>query len=233
MYPGELIFMKRLISIVLFCLMASFAAPAYAGTFSFVPNASSVVVGDSVSFQVLVNGEGDPLVVSQFQLSYPPDLLVPTSFVFAPGWTQTFDVGTNIMAGGTVVQAGGYTATFKGSQIMGTLTFTAQKTGVATIALSKDNTYLFEGDSGGNLFSGPLSTARVSITPGANGVTSLNVGPSGGVAPAVNTNSASQVPNSPSSSISLWTVLFFILALLVLWCTYRIFKKRRIRKQRR
>ena len=213
------------------------ALPAYAATISLSPASLSVAAGQSVSVQVEVNANGAAVVSSQFQLSYPASMLEPVSFTFAPGWTQTFDIGTNVMTGGTVVKAGGYPSVFKGTLPMGTLTFEALKTGNATIAISNSNSYIFETD-GGNIFTGPLSSAQIYIAPGSGGVSAVPVPVSTGEGAAAAT--LAPIPASLSyalassseavaGSLLPWWAWFALalVALFILWRVVRASKKKR------
>jgi hypothetical protein len=203
------------------------AAPAYAATISLSPTSMSVTAGETVSLQVIVNAQGTRVVSSQFQLSYPANLLEPVTFAFAPNWVQTFDIGTNIMANGTVVQAGGYPTGFNGIQTMGTLTFQAKKAGTAVIATQNQNSYIFETD-GGNLFTGPLSAAQVYIAPGTNSVS----------APAITVSDSAQSSTSQTMAgdasslfpqVWLWIACAAVVVCVfsIVWHLYTRKKKRR------
>lgn len=193
--------------------------------------------GGTFSVQVLVNAAGAPLVSSQFQMSYPANLLTPLLFTFAPGWAQSFDDGDNVMSGGTIVQSGGYPASFRGTMLMGTLTFKALRQGEATLAISNNNTYLFETD-GGNLFDGSLASTQVDIgpgtgvaqyTPGAAPAESQDVTSS----PTLNASSSAPAVSSDITflGIPLGVWIVALLLLCVCWAVYRSTKKRRTKRR--
>lgn len=192
-------------------------------SFSIYPTSQSVTAGQTFSVQVILNANGTPVVDAQFQMSYPQSELQPVAFSFAPGWIQTFDVGTDVLSGGIIIQAGGYPTVLTGSKAMGTLTFTALHTGEATLALVPGNNYIFQTD-GGNFFTGPLASAEVGISPGNGVVPAPQVASAGAVAqnPSIPASLAQEsAAAAGNASVPGW--VWLVLAAAVLFIAWRVY----------
>lgn len=154
-------YMKFAVRILPVLAAVLIAAPASAATLSLSPTAVSVVRGQTVTVQVLVNAGGAQTVTAAAHLSYPSSMLTATSFTFAPNWMQLSQPGYDSMGGGTIIKTAGYPGGFTGTQTLGTATFTAQQTGVATISvLPASETF---GSQGGNTLVGPYGSAQITV----------------------------------------------------------------------
>ena len=142
-------------------LMLIAAAPAYAASISLTPSTISVVRGQTVTVQVVVDSGTAQTVTAEAQLSYPSSILTATSFTFAPSWIQLSQPGYDSMGGGTEIKTGGYPGGFTGSKVLGTATFTATQSGTATIAVTSGSQTF--SSQGGNTLTAPFGTTAVTV----------------------------------------------------------------------
>jgi hypothetical protein len=138
------------------------AAPAYASTLSVTPTTVNVTAGQTVSLTVTAQGGTATLVTIDAQLSYTASILQPVSFNFAPTWIPLTQTGYDQMSGGTVIKTGGYPGGFTGNKVLGTLTFTATHSGVATVSVT--NGSLAYDQSSSNTLSGTQGSATVNVS---------------------------------------------------------------------
>lgn len=142
------------------------AAPlAQASTITLSPSTLSVSSGQTVSVVVSVDAQGATLTTVESQISYPANLLTPTSFAYAPAWMAMSQPGYDQMSGGTVIKTAGYPRGFTGVQTFGTLTFRAIATGTGAVSVSNGSiTYT---PSGQNVLTGAQGSIAVSVSPAA------------------------------------------------------------------
>ena len=181
------------------------ATPTQASVISLSPQAVSVSSGQTVSLTISVDSEGASLSTVESKITYPANLLTPTSFTLAPAWTALTEPGYDQMANGMVIKTAGYPHGFSGVQAFGTLTFRAIGTGTAALAV--DGSSIAYSTSGQNTVAGTQGSAAVSIsaapvviatpTPAAgNGTTTVTQGttPAPAATPGTTPTTAANIP---------------------------------------
>lgn len=114
------------------------AKPAFAATFSVIPDGSSASVGADATFTVIINTEGAAVNAGQATLSYPTDVLQVTSLNTSDSifnfWINAPSYSNDT---GTIQFLGGATNGFNGQSLrVFQITATVLKEGAATIAFT-------------------------------------------------------------------------------------------------
>ncbi len=149
-------------SLIISALAFAFAAlPAYASTLELSPRAVTVAPGQTVSVVVSVNPAGATLSAVKSDIAYPAGLLTPTSFTFAPTWIPLTQNGYDQMGGGTVIKSAGYPGGIASTTVLGTVVFTAQAAGTATITV--ESASIAYDTSGNNALTGTQGVATITI----------------------------------------------------------------------
>lgn len=137
------------------------ALPAYAATLDLSPQTVTVAPGQTVSVVVSVNPAGATLSAIKSEISYPTNLLTPTSFTFASTWVPVTLSGYDQMAGGTIIKSAGYPGGVASPTAFGTIVFTAQAAGTATIAVQSSS--VAYDTTGNSKLTGAQGTSVVTI----------------------------------------------------------------------
>ncbi|MDD5068342.1 MAG: cohesin domain-containing protein [Candidatus Pacebacteria bacterium] len=144
--------MKKIIFSFIVLAVAVPAFASAAANVSLTPSTFNVKAGQTVAVQVSVNPAGENVYTSKVVLSYSKDLLKATAFNFAPVWLPLSQPGYDSMDSGLVIKTAGYPGGVSTSKVFGTVTFTALKSGTASIGVMSD-TQIYNAQNK-NVFSG-------------------------------------------------------------------------------
>lgn len=145
-----------------FALLAPMSA--LAASISLSPANVSVNTGDAFSVSVMADPASTKLYSVRANVSFDPSLVQVTNFSFANTWMSISQPGYDSIdnSNGVLVKAAGYPGGFTSATKLGTVTFKALKTGIATIS-STSGSLLLDADSK-NQISGTQGNISVSIT---------------------------------------------------------------------
>ncbi|MDD5050729.1 MAG: hypothetical protein PHV93_03230 [Candidatus Pacebacteria bacterium] len=130
--------MKKFIFSLIVLALAVPAFASAAANVSLIPSTFNVKAGQTVTVQVSVIPAGESVYTSKVALSYSKDLLKATAFNFAPVWLPLSQPGYDSMDSGSLVKTAGYPGGISAGKIFGTVTFTALKSGTASLAVAND-----------------------------------------------------------------------------------------------
>lgn len=183
--------MKTLLTTAFSFTLAFAALSAQASTILLSPTVVSVAPGQTVSLSVSVDPAGATVSTVKAQISYPADLLTPTSFTFGPTWIPLTQSGYDQMSAGTIIKTAGYPAGFGTSKVMGTVTFTARAAGVATISVVQGASIAYNSGNQ-NTLTGVQGSSQIRIAPTAPVVTPVTQPATQSTVPAVTTPAPAQ-----------------------------------------
>ncbi|HUY05155.1 MAG TPA: cohesin domain-containing protein [Candidatus Paceibacterota bacterium] len=168
------------------------ALPAYASTLDLSPQTVTVAPGQTVSVVVSVAPAGATLSAIKSDISYPTGLLTPTSFTFAPTWIPLTQSGYDQMTGGMIIKSAGYPGGLTDTAVLGTIVFTAQAAGTATVAVQSSS--IAYDTAGNNALTGAQGAAAVTIRSVT--VTPLSASSSPSTASATSSATTTTAPSS-------------------------------------
>lgn len=133
--------MKKYIKTIFVSLLGIFiASNAIASTnITLTPATRNVVEGQSFNLIVYANANGVRNGAVEVKIEFPADLLEITSFNQPEAWLlvrQAGDLEDNV--NGVLLKSSIYTRGFTSDIVFGTITFTAKKSGVATVSVTSD-----------------------------------------------------------------------------------------------
>ena len=158
-------------------LILALAAPSIASAKTDVTLSSTetaVKAGETFNVSISIAPSGETAYTSKVALSYPSDLLRAGTFSFAPDWLALSQPGYDSIdtVNGSIVKTGGYTKGVSSgtTQIFGTMTFTARRSGTAVISVTS-GTQIYDSSSK-NVYSGTNSSITVELSPAPEKVAS-------------------------------------------------------------
>lgn len=163
--------MKKLKKLMLVLAQLGVMGAAQAASVSLSPASQPVVLGNNVSFNVIVDFTGTPTLGGAFQLSYSSSILGGASFSYDSSFVSanSLTAYTPTLTSGLITNLGFDSASFSGSGTLGTITFSTINTGLASVvtAADADPFYRFLNTSGSSLngVTYGSATAEVSAVP--------------------------------------------------------------------
>lgn len=144
-------------------LFALIALPVHAATITLAPTTVSLKEGQTFTATVAVDPSSTKTYTVKSALSFPADMLSISSFAFGSGWMPLSAAGYDSTdnTNGQLIKTAGYTGGFTTTTVFGTVTFTAKKSGAATIAVLP--TSVAYDAQNHNLLSGTQGSMMVSI----------------------------------------------------------------------
>ncbi len=198
-----------------FALIVS--TPAFATTLSFTPTTVSVVAGQTFTTDIFIDAQGATVYTARANVSYPADILEATAFSFESGWIilsqPEYDLIDN--TNGLLIKTAGFANGFSDTKKLGTVTFTAKKSGVATINTTDDS--LIYDLNGTNTITEQASaqitiafptTVQVPSTPGLPALTEGSASSEEPIDEPGNTNAevvanvANTIPNTAQTAVA-------------------------------
>lgn len=169
---------------------------ALAASIQLSPSTVSVTTGHTFTVQVIATPGSSPLYTVSAHVSFTPGVIAASSFSFGSTWMQVSQSGYDSIdnTGGTLVKTGGFPAGFASPTTIGTITFTAENPGSATISVS-GNSILLDQNSA-NEVSGTQGSVAVTVTnppatPATTQTTTQTTTAAGNTTPTTGTTTAS------------------------------------------
>jgi len=172
-----------------------------ATTFGFYPLKISVKEGQTFRLAVNVNPNGQKNYTIKAALQFPPDLVSVKSFSFTSQWLPLNEPGYDSLdnAAGLLIKTAGYTGGFSKAVTLGTITFTAKKSGTGVIKFTADSLALDEANS--NQYSGG-GQAPISIIALAPAVATPATTPSAAISATATATSSESFSATSSAALN-------------------------------
>ena len=133
--------MKKFIFILLAGFSVIISAQAQASSIILEPKVVVVRVGETFTLQVVIDPLGSSQYTTRFSITFPPDRLEVTSFVFGNNWLAVpqplYDLLDNQR--GRLIKTGGWPKGFSSPVSFGVITFRAKKAGDSVINVSSQS----------------------------------------------------------------------------------------------
>ena len=161
--------MKKILSAITLSTLL-LPAIAFASSITLAPTTVATTAGKTFSVTVGVNPTSGKAYTVRANLSFDPSAVELTGFTFAPKWMvlpqEGYDLEDN--TNGVMVKTGGYPGGITAPTTLGTATFRAKKTGMATIAATANSLILDAGNKNavaGNQGSVQITIAAAPVAP--------------------------------------------------------------------
>lgn len=156
--------MKKIFLAALGLFALGSAGAAQAATISLTPSASTVTAGQTFTVLMSVDPAGESVSTVKSVLSYPADLLTPTSFTYqsdSPTWIPLAQAGYDSMGSGEIIKTAGFPGGLTAKKVFGTITFVAKGSGSATVGIS-DKSLAYDTQNN-NVLSGAQGAVTITV----------------------------------------------------------------------
>ncbi len=185
------------------------AAPVWAVTnFEVTPLNVKVKEGETFTLNVKILPHGEKNYTVRFGLEFPPELLNAKSWFYLGSWIPVRKTGYDVLNNeqGLFVRTAGLPGGFSDTMPFGIVTFTAKKSGVATISMKSDSVVLDAEGKNVSTVAGPIAVT-IGDEPVQPDPTLEKVKTPDPVTPAIKTSeekisSASQNGSTSTSTLS-------------------------------
>lgn len=132
--------------ICLFFIGFTMASSAQASSIIFNPSVVTVTAGKTFNLPIVIDPAGQPQYTVRLVISFPPDLLEITSFVFNSNWISLSQPGYDSLnnVSGELIKTAGFPKGFSSPILLGTITLRAKKSGESVIVVEPKSFVLNE-----------------------------------------------------------------------------------------